>query len=187
MCMCDTSLNPSIKYHLKRYFKVRKKRKIKQFLINLTRHKRIQWKIKSSRRRMTLNETQHDRKVHRSIPRRHDAHYRQFFDLFWDLHTDWPVKRAYVPLPPHMHSRARMCQSPPHATNVAVRDAEYVRWTLTRKWRRRDRFVLGLRQQVDEVRAYCTPSTRRETKERKLLFQPKNDRRRPFERHATRF
>jgi len=79
------------------------------------------------------------------------------------------------------------CQPPPRATNVAVRDAEYVRWTLTRKWRRRDRFVLGLRQQVDEAHAYGTPSTRRETKERKSLFCLKNDHRRPLEQHASQF
>lgn len=77
------------------------------------------------------------------------------------------VKCARVPLSPPSspHMRMHVCAyytyvstTPAHHEHRGT-EREYVHWTLTRKRRRRGRFVLGLRQQVDEIRAYGTPST----------------------------
>jgi len=92
-------------------------------------------------------------------------HIKVSFDLFWEIYAGEVRACSFVSpfFSTCAHARTyvritHMYQPPPHAHHEhRGTKREYVHWTLTRK--RRGRFVLGLRQQVDEIRAYGTPST----------------------------
>lgn len=90
-----------------------------------------------------------------------------YSEIYTEAHR-WVVKRARVFLCHCICMYTYVWQQSPRLRMSRRGDAEYVHWTLTRKRRRRGRFVLGLRQQVDKLRGvYSTPWR---TNERKVCF-----------------